>query len=81
MPERENMNSHRKIEYKVNTIADLGAYIRKIRQSLKLTQVEVAGLCGVGTRFLSDLENGKETIEAGKVLVVLKALGVKLTLQ
>jgi HTH-type transcriptional regulator / antitoxin HipB len=35
-------------------------------------------MTGGGTPFLSDLENGKETIELGKALVVLAALGIDL---
>jgi hypothetical protein len=31
----------------------------------------------VGTKFLSQLENGKETAELGKVLQVLKAMGLE----
>ena len=35
-------------------------------------------LCDTGTRFISDLENGKETIELGKSLRVAQALGIDL---
>lgn len=33
-------------------------------------------MSGVGTKFLSQLENGKETAELGKVLQVLRKLGL-----
>lgn len=61
---------------RINTIADLGSFIRDRRRRDGLTQAETAALCGVGTRFISDLENGKPTVEFGKVLQVLKGLGL-----
>jgi len=59
----------------------LGQMVRQRRLHLALTQRRAAALCGVGTRFLSELENGKETLELGKTLLVLKNLGLQLNLQ
>lgn len=61
---------------RIDTIADLGRFVRDRRRRDGLTQAETAALCGVGTRFISDLENGKPTVELGKVLRVLKGLGL-----
>lgn len=61
---------------KAGTAADIGAAIRKKRKEDGLTLAEAAALCGVGYRFLSDLENGKATAQLGKVLQVLNALGL-----
>ncbi len=63
---------------KTATVADIGAAIRKKRREDGLTLADAAALCGVGYRFLSDLENGKETVQMGKVLQVLTALGLDL---
>lgn len=49
-----------------------------MRKQQGLTQVELAGLSGVGSRFLSELERGKESCELGKTLQILKMLGVEL---
>jgi len=57
---------------------DIGTIIRIQRKNLGLTQVEAAGLCGVGVRFWSELENGKETLHLEKVLSVLLRLGIDL---
>lgn len=57
----------------------LGGLVRDRRKSLGLTQVEAAGLCGVGERFLRELEHGKSTLEIGRVLRVLGSLGIELT--
>lgn len=59
----------------------LGKIVREARRASKLTQNDLAGLCGVGTRFISDLENGKKTVEFTKVLQVLNCLGFELRLQ
>lgn len=62
----------------VMTPKDLARLIRKIRKSVGLTQVELAGLCNVGNRFVVELEQGKPTIEIGKALHVACMLGIKL---
>lgn len=63
---------------KAGTAADIGAAIRKKRKEDGLTLAEAAALCSVGYRFLSDLENGKPTVQMGKVIRVLTALGLDL---
>jgi y4mF family transcriptional regulator len=62
---------------KVATASDIGRLIRHKRREVGALQESVAGLAGVGTKFLSQLENGKETAELGKVLQVLKAMGLE----
>lgn len=63
----------------ITSSAQIGELVRMARKSQGLTQQELAGLCGVGTRFLSELERGKESCELGKSLHILKMLGIKLT--
>ena len=63
------------------SVEDIGNIIRTTRKAQTATQAEFASLCGVGVRFISDLENGKSTAELGKVLTVLNSLGLKLSLQ
>jgi y4mF family transcriptional regulator len=70
------MMEKRKMKSKAATPADIGAAIRKKRKEDGLTLVDAAALCGVGYRFMSDLENGKATVQVGKVLQVLTALGL-----
>ena len=65
----------------IESTADIGQYIRKQRKAQGATQPEFAALCGVGVRFISELENGKATMELGKVLKVLKCLGLQIKLQ
>lgn len=65
---------------KVATVAEIGIAIRGKRKADGLTLADAAALCGVGYRFMSDLENGKETVQIGKVLKVLTALGLEMTI-
>ena len=60
---------------------DLGAAIRARRKALGYTQAELAEYCNCGTRFISDLENGKDTIQFGKVLQVVNMLGMDFQLK
>ena len=62
----------------VSSVKNISNRIRNRRKSLNLTQADCAAFCGVGIQFLSDLENGKESLHLGKVLQVMKMLGLKL---
>jgi len=64
----------------VKSAADIGNAVRKKRKEDSLTLADAAALCGVGYRFLSDLENGKPTAELGKTLQVLTGLGLEITI-
>lgn len=65
----------------IEETASLGAFIKNIRKSQKLTQDEIAGLSGTGLRFIVDLEKGKPTCQIKKVLDVVKVLGIKIKLE
>ena len=60
--------------------ADLGLLVRQTRKAQGLRQDELAGAALVGTRFIVDLEAGKPTIQLGKTLRVLEALGCHVTI-
>lgn len=59
-------------------MTELGVLIREERLRQKLTQTDLAGISGVGFTFISQLENGKETAEMGRVIRVLTMLGIDL---
>jgi len=76
------MNKDKKIPYgNVLSVDDIGNLIRAHRKRQSATQAEFAAICGVGVRFISDLENGKQTIELGKALHVLRSLGLDVLIQ
>lgn len=66
---------------KVSNSSAMGNYVRAWRKAQGATQADFAALCGVGTRFISELENGKPTVELGKVIKVLQSLGLELAVQ
>ena len=61
--------------------AEIGKIVRQARKEAGLRQAQAAALCGVGTRFLSDLENGKPTLHLGKVLNVLHGFGLHVSIK
>jgi y4mF family transcriptional regulator len=70
------MTEERKMKNKAANAADIGTAVRKKRKEDGLPLADAAALCGVGYRFMSNLENGKATVQVGKVLQVLTALGL-----
>lgn len=65
----------------IRSAEDLGKLVRAHRKQRKLTLETISGLGNVGTRFLSEFERGKETAELGKVLKVLRTLGLEVIIQ
>ncbi|ALH79231.1 MULTISPECIES: type II toxin-antitoxin system Y4mF family antitoxin [Sphingopyxis] len=61
-------------------IGSIGQMVRRVRKRAGLRQDELAGAAGVGIRFIVDLEAGKPTLQVGKVLHVLDALGIVVAL-
>lgn len=57
------------------TPSDIAGIVRTARKAQSLRQDELAGVAGVGVRFIVDLEAGKPTAQLGKALQVLEALG------
>ena len=65
----------------IRDTAELGQKVRELRRAQKITQTQLAGLANTGIRFISDLENGKETCHIGKVLRVIETLGVDMLIR
>ena len=63
---------------KVQNIKQLGAVSKLVRQSQSLDQETAGLLSGNGLTFISQFENGKETVEIGRVLNLLEQLGIDL---
>ena len=58
-----------------------GQAIRERRKELGYTQAFLAEFSGFSVSFISDLENGKETAELGKALVLVNLLGLDLKME
>jgi y4mF family transcriptional regulator len=62
---------------KISDIKQLGVLLHEVRKEQGLTQEQLAAVCGVGVRFVRELEHGKATCHIGKVLHVLRILGIE----
>lgn len=62
----------------LSTMEEIGKLIRDTRKQQGLSQEDLAGISGTGRRFISDIENGKDNIQLGKLLLVIAALGLGL---
>lgn len=60
---------------KIYKTDDFGALIRQRRTEMGLSQSQLSDISGSGTRFISDIENGKPTMQVGKVIDLLHVLG------
>ena len=62
----------------LKTVKEIGNLVREERKRQNVTQLQLAGLAGTGIRFVSDLENGKGTIQVQKLLKIVQTLGLGL---
>lgn len=61
---------------KVFSMQDIANLVRKARKEQGITQEELAGVAGTGRRFIYDIENGKDSVQIGKLLSVIQVLGL-----
>ena len=64
----------------MNTMKEVGAFVAKTRREQGISQLELSQAADVGRRFVVELEDGKETLQAGKLLKVMSVLGIDLRL-
>lgn len=65
---------------KITSTMEFGRTIRNKRKKLGYTQAQLSEYTGFSTSFISDLENGKETVELGKALFLFQLLGLDLAI-
>lgn len=61
---------------RLSSAAEWGKLVRATRKEQGISQEQLAGVANVGVRFVSDLENGKKTLQLDKAILVLEALGL-----
>lgn len=66
---------------RIVSAGELGRQVAEKRKQDGLTQAALAGYCGVGPRFVGELERGKPTVRLDKALQVLEGLGLELTVK
>ena len=62
----------------LNNAKAFGKAVKMYRKKQGVTQLQVAAFANTGLRFISDLENGKPSIQLEKALHVAKVLGIKI---
>ncbi|HBA67160.1 MAG TPA: transcriptional regulator [Methylococcaceae bacterium] len=60
----------------IQNAMELGKIVASQRKAQRLTQSDLAGLAQTGTRFISNLENGKGTVQFDKTIHILNMLGL-----
>lgn len=66
---------------KIQDIKQLGAIAKHVRQSQSLDQETAGLLSGNGLTFISQFENGKESVEIARVFKLLTQLGIELEIK
>jgi transcriptional regulator with XRE-family HTH domain len=65
----------------LTSVLEAGVAIRTLRKRAGIRIDDFALTAGVSKQFMTDLENGKATVQMGKVLELLQRLGVKVVLE
>lgn len=71
-------NNNNDSQTRIHSTHELGQLVSAHRKSLRLNQLDIAGMANTGNRFIVDLEAGKSTIQLQKVLDVLELLGLEI---
>lgn len=66
---------------KIENVNDFGREVRNRRKRLGYTQKYISDFTGLSITFISDLENGKKTIEFGKALQLANFLGLDIEIK
>lgn len=61
---------------RITDAASFGRALRERRKMLGYTQAFLADVSGFSVSFISDLENGKETVELGRAIRLANLLGL-----
>ena len=65
----------------LTSVLEAGIAIRTLRKRAGIRIDDFALTAGVSKQFMTDLENGKTTVQMGKVLQMLQRLGIKVGLE
>lgn len=65
---------------KVSNADSFGEIIKKRRKKMGYTQKYICEVSGISASYISDLENGKATIELGKAIYLANLLGIDVEL-
>lgn len=66
---------------KISDCKEFGKKCMEHRKSLGYTQAYLSEVSGLSTSFISDVENGKATVELGKAMQLAKLIGMDIFLE
>ncbi|WP_313024843.1 transcriptional regulator [Pseudomonas lopnurensis] len=69
------------MEFQIDSPEKLGLLIRASRKAMSLRQDDAAGSIGVSENFLGKVERGGETVQWGKLFLVMRELGLNLSVE
>ena len=58
----------------------MGQAIREVRKEKKMTQEDLADITGTSMKFISNVEQGKASVQMDKVIDLTRALGLQIYL-
>ncbi|WP_455231333.1 helix-turn-helix domain-containing protein [Geopseudomonas aromaticivorans] len=64
----------------ISSAKDIGDIVSALRKRQGIRQADMAGMIGASHVLLRDIERGKETVNIGKVLLLLEELGIRVLL-
>jgi len=66
---------------RIRNASELGIALKNRRKSLGFTQTDISERSGLSASFISEVENGKETAELGKVILLISILGLNIFIE
>ena len=65
----------------LTSVEDAGTVIRALRKQSGIRIDDFALTAKASKQFMSDLENGRPTVQMGRVLAMLQSMGVRMSLE
>lgn len=62
-----------------DNLSKFGAKVKNIRESLNLTQAQLAELCGLSTNYIGMIERGERNLKLSKVFKIACSLKVSMS--
>lgn len=69
------------MKVEVNSVKELGAYVRAMRKHGRVRQDDLAAIAKVSRQFAIDVEHGKPTVQFDRTLRLLHELGIPLLVE
>jgi predicted transcriptional regulator len=73
------MSKEEKIPYgTISSVSEMGKLVRQHRKSQKVRIEDLSDMAMMSARLIGEFERGKETCQIGKVLQIIKFLGLEI---